>query len=101
MKLRELYLEELRRFIKTGEPGRRGVKLIIEYTDNDMYDAESGMNLVDKATATRLVNNSVSALIADVIEHYKRCPLDDGNPAYRVFQNWLAEQLDGKVLSAS
>ena len=34
VKLRELYLEELRRFIKTGEPGRRGVKLIIEYTES-------------------------------------------------------------------
>ena len=38
------------------------------------------------------MNNSVSALIADVIEHYKKCPLDDGNPAYRLFQNWLADQ---------
>ena len=34
VKLRELYLKELRRFIKTGEPGRRGVKLIIEYTES-------------------------------------------------------------------
>ena len=65
---------------------------VLWHTDNDMHDADCGMNLVDKATATRLVNNSVSALIADVIEHYKKCPLDDGNPAYRLFQNWLADQ---------
>ena len=29
----------------------------------------------------------MGAMIADVIKHYKRHPLDDGNPAYRLFQN--------------
>ena len=86
---------------RTQHPVIGDAYAVLWHTDNDMYDAESGMNLVDKATATKLVNNSVSALIADVIEHYKRCPLDDGNPAYRVFQNWLAEQQDGEVLSAA
>ena len=32
--LKELYLEELHRFSKSGEPGARGVKRIIEYTES-------------------------------------------------------------------
>ena len=73
---------------------------VLWHTDNDVHDADHNMNLVDKATAARLASNSVSALLDDVIEHYKKCPLDDGNPAYRVFQNWLAEQPDEELLSA-
>ena len=63
---------------------------VLWYTDAAMFDATTGMNLVDETTA-KMLTYSVSAVIEDIIEHYQKCPLDDGNPAYRLFQNWLAD----------
>ena len=64
---------------------------VLWHTDNDMHDAESGIRLVDEPTATKLRTECASVLINDIVEHYKKCPIDDGNPAYRLFRNWLFE----------
>ena len=78
--------DELRR----QHPAIGDAHAVLWYTDNDMHDAASGMRLVDEPTATKLRTECASALINDIVEHYKKCPLDDGNPAYRLFQNWLS-----------
>ena len=65
---------------------------VLWHSDNDMDDPTVGMNLVNKATATMLADNSTSAIVADVVKHYRESPLDDGNPAHRFFRNRLAEE---------
>ena len=64
---------------------------VLWYTDNDMHDADSGIRLIDEPMATKLRTECTSALINDVVEHYKTHSVDDGNPAYGLFRKWLAE----------
>ena len=83
--------------LRSKHPAIGDAHAVLWYTDNDMHDAESGIRLVDEPTATKLRTECASALINDIVEHYKKCPLDDGNPAYRLFRKWLAEHGHGTV----
>ena len=73
---------------------------VLWHSDNHPLDSMFGMRLVDEDTAAELVGNSTGAVDAEVIEHYKKSPVDDGNPGYKLYRMWLGNHADGNPKTA-
>ena len=67
---------------------------VLWHSDNDPEDSTNGLRLANEADAAKLTRGSISAVASDVIEHYKKNPGDDANPAYTLYRSWLADHPD-------